>query len=87
MITLATLKTGQIASLFGTMTILQLNEENKLVLLKGEPIRRGSFPAEVSDMEVKLVGKEKLQTAINEVNHKDDWFSLMNAELIRKNYL
>ena len=81
--TLGKLETGQVALVMENIVVFQLNSSEKLILYKEDKIKRGSFLSELDDLSVKLITNEELQTALNNTNHKDDWWSLMNGDLIR----
>lgn len=62
------------------MVIIQLNETEKLFLYKGDKIKRGKMPFETSGNEGSI---KDLEEVLKTINHKDDWMSLMYAEMIR----
>lgn len=80
------LKVDQIATIFGSIVVIQINETTKLVLSENKPIIRGNFPKDVN-VKIKIVDRNRLQKALNKVDHQNDWFSLIHGNLIRERYL
>lgn len=69
------------------MTIVAINTTDILMLLDGHKIKRTSKKDLPFHMDIKPITKQELQQAINNSDHKSDWWSMLHAEMIINNIL
>lgn len=61
----------------------KFNNTEFMILLKGHPVKRGKLQPGIEDFDATIVGDDKLKTALDESNNANDWFALLNAEVIK----
>lgn len=72
---------------WNTMTIVAINDTSLLMLLDGHQTKRTNKSDLPFHMDLEPITKEELQTAVNNLDHKGDWWSMINTEIIIKEIL